>query len=142
MDAAQAVPRMAMVPPVAGIFPELGVNAMNNNDTPLSIAAAQADANDVGEFHDAFDAEARNIMERAREALLEGPFTCSREEIIAQIIMEEMFAHPCDPGLPKGADVGYQTTDMKASLVRIAGHLGPDWAQALYHAAVFITKVA
>lgn len=80
-------------------------------------------------FHQDFDTNLRELMEPVRETLLESVTSCSREEIIGQLLMNEL----CDEPM---------TVDQKARLVRIADHMGPDWAQSLYHAAVFITKVA
>ena len=34
------------------------------------------------------------------------------------------------------------TPDMKRKLLGVAEAIGPDWAQAFYHASVFMTKVA
>jgi len=97
-------------------------------------------------FHAQFDSNAKQMLDEIRETLLEGPGTATREQIMGQLIMDNIFAHDLDPDLSgrEARDIfnGYLTADQKANLVKIADHLGPDWAQALYHAAVFITKVA
>lgn len=100
--------------------------------------------NNSSRFHKKFDAEMEAITEFTRDALLEGPGTCSREEIVAQIMMDNLFPNVCDPEASDYDEVfkGKLTRDQKVVLVGIAEHMGPDWAQALYHAAVFITKVA
>lgn len=74
----------------------------------------------------------------ARETLYELDKTPTPENIIAQILMDMLgvgtnWSDPTE---------GKFTTAQKARFVEMADHMGPDWAQALYHAAVFITKVA
>lgn len=98
----------------------------------------------MDKFHKRFDAEMKDISDFTRDALLEGQGTCSREQIVAQIMMDNLFPNPCDPEAADydGVFKGRLTVDQKIVLARIADHMGPDWAQALYHAAVFITKVA
>lgn len=93
------------------------------------------------DFHAKFDEVSKSLLDSAREALLEADATVSREKLVAQIIMENLFPHPCDPEVGSNwpADM---TTENKKTLVEIADHIGPDYAQALYHAAVFITRVA
>jgi hypothetical protein len=101
---------------------------------------------DSNRFHAQFDSNAKQLLDEIRETLLEGPGTATREQIVGQLIMDNLFAHDLDPDLAgrEARDIftGYLTVEQKAQLVKIADHLGPDWAQALYHAAVFITKVA
>jgi hypothetical protein len=95
-------------------------------------------------FHNEFEATAKALLEQVREDLIEGAMTCTREEIIAQLIMNNLFPHPCDPevGDYDGVFKGKLTREQKVMLMGVAEHMGPDYAQALYHAAVFITKVA
>lgn len=96
---------------------------------------------DIGTFNESFQSIADPIMDGVCEDLfnqeIEQP---TREQIIAQLLMDQLFAHPCDP--QSDGNPATLTTAVKESLVRIAAHMGPDYAQALYHAAVFITKVA
>ena len=99
--------------------------------------------NEAARFHDQFYRSSAAMMERLRDELLEGPCSCTDEEMVAQLMMIYLFPHPCDPELNAGDDpTTRMTTDQKKFLVGVASHMGPDWAQALYHAAVFITKVA
>lgn len=86
-------------------------------------------------FHEMFDENVRELMEPVRETLLESVESCTSEEIIGQLLMS-LFGDGYDFG------TGDLSAELKVRLVRIADHMGPDWAQALYRAAVFITKVA
>ena len=106
---------------------------MNTNDTTLSNGFTDTDR-----FHAAFDSNARDIMEPVRLSLIESVESCSRDEIIAQTIMN-LLGSDMDNGDPCAGRLG---RELKVRLVTVAEHMGPDWAQALYHAAVFITKVA
>lgn len=81
------------------------------------------------EIHQRVDEIAKDLVEGAREFALDNGTVC-REQVIAQILMDNL-------GPPEGLDM-----ETKQRLVVMAGHMGPVWAQALYHAAVFITKVA
>lgn len=92
-------------------------------------------------FHAEFDAATKALLEPVRNTLLESSGTCTREKIIAQLMMENLFAHPFDPEAGSNWPECL-TTEQKKFLVGVASHMGPDWAQALYRAAVFITKVA
>lgn len=85
-------------------------------------------------FHTTFDSNVREMMEPVRDTLIESVESCTSEEIIGQLLMSL---------LGDGYDFATAnlSTDLKSRLVRIADHMGPDWAQALYRAAVFITKV-
>jgi hypothetical protein len=97
---------------------------------------------DASHWHITFDEVTKPLIEQARDTLVEtldAPPT--REQVIAQLMMDNLFAHPCDPEAARDWP-NLLTTEQKQSLVAIAGHMGPDWAQALYKAAVFITKVA
>lgn len=100
-----------------------------NNDTQTSSV-----------FHETFDRNVRAIMEPVRDTLIESVNSCSIEEIIAQVLMNLLDLPDNENGGP--AEHGTFTADTKARLVHIGDHMGPDWAQALYRAAVFITKVA
>lgn len=91
-----------------------------------------------GGFHQIFDENVRELMEPVRETLIESVESCTSEEIIGQLLMNLLG----DYEDPDKVIAGSLSVDQKARLVRIASHMGPDWAQALYHAAVFITKVA
>jgi len=93
-------------------------------------------------FHEAFDAETKAMLEPTREALLEGAGTVTREQLIGQLMMDNLFAHVCDPEANDDWPCGPLTTEQKKFLVGVASHMGPDWTQALYHAVVFMTKVA
>lgn len=102
-------------------------------DTTLSDA--------ITALHTRIDEVFGEIADRAREGLLDlSADAITDEAVIAQILMEELFAHPCDP--ESGGEITALTSENKVRLVRMANHMGPDYAQALYHAAVFITKVA
>ena len=99
--------------------------------------------NDLQLFNDKFQNIADAMMDSVAEQLFEQEVTNpSREQILAQLLMIEFFAHDLDPEKGVTDPIGVLTTEQKAFLVRIAGHMGPDYAQALYHAAVFVTKVA
>jgi hypothetical protein len=100
-------------------------------------------------FHREFDEIMENLVEECREQLLNsGPNDTipipTRETIIAQLMIDNIFAHPLDSELYGDSDWPNSplTTEQKKSLVVIASYMGADWAQALYRAAVFITKVA
>lgn len=82
-------------------------------------------------FHNQFDTNAKNLIEACREPLLEGPVSATEEELIGQVIMNML--GECEASM---------SARQKARLVLIADHMGPDWCQALYHAAVFMTRVA
>jgi hypothetical protein len=81
------------------------------------------------EIHQRVDEIGKTILEGAREFALDNGTICP-EQVVAQIIMDTL-------GNPDGLDMA-----TKQRLVVMAGHMGPDYAQALYHAAVFITRVA
>lgn len=83
------------------------------------------------EFHAKFDDMAADVMENVRSQLVETvpADALSREIIIGQLLMIEF--ESCER----------LTIDTKERLVRMADWMGPDRAQALYHAARFITKV-
>lgn len=85
---------------------------------------------DATKFHNNFDNALGELLEGPREVLMDYGEEPTVEQIIAQIIMDFV-------GNPDGMDA-----DDKVRLVKVADHMGPDYAQALYHAAVFITKVA
>lgn len=82
-----------------------------------------------------FDEVFNVLKEEVREGLLSvsgsaGEFdaNCNRSTIIAQILMNTLGDNSTKPNLH--------------DLLSMAEWMGPDHAQALYHAAVFITKVA
>jgi len=87
----------------------------------------------MDKFHQEFDRNAKEILDPVREALIESVESCTKPEIIGQILMNF---------LGDGNDKGHFSADEKTFFVHMADHMGPDWAQALYHAAVFITKGA
>lgn len=101
---------------------------------------------DVARFHEAFDTASTSLMDRVRNVLVESTDTAqiTEEAVIGQLLMNELFPHPCNPqvGDYEGVFKGKLTAEQKTRLVKIADHMGPDWAQALYHVAVFLTKVA
>lgn len=96
-------------------------------------AAVDVSDTNAENFHAMFDLNIRGLTEPVRDALLESCESCTEEEIIGQLLMNIL-------GDEGGGD--HLTARLKVRLVTIAEHMGPDWAQALYHAAVFITKVA
>ena len=93
-------------------------------------------------FHRRFNKQAGAILERVREALIDYGPEPTGEQITAQILMDMIG----DGGVsPLGIDAslkGKYTLEHKQRLLAIAEHMGPDYAQGLYHAAVFITKLA
>lgn len=92
-------------------------------------------------FHAEFKRISDELLEPARYPLLEGPSTVTRESLLAQLLMNEL----ARGGDPEDLDLTFDgkfNAAQKASFCRLADHMGPDWAQALYHAAVFITRVA
>lgn len=100
----------------------------------------------VDKFHKDFDAIADDLLGPSsvvRETLLEGAGTCSREEILGQLMMENLFPHDCDVDNCALDDMqkGVLTREQKVFLIGVADHMGPDFCQALYHAAVFMTRV-
>ena len=115
---------------------------MNTNDTTLS---DDDGFTDTDRFHADFEHQVRKLMEPVRDILLEHDTSARPEEIIAQLLMNFLggtdFPH-FDDSQVHDSTSGHFIADQKAFMVRMADHMGPDWAQALYHAAVFITKVA
>lgn len=110
---------------------------MDTIDTTLSDAITEA--------HVKVDAILADIRDMIIEALLDDACEnrpLNRSTVLAQIIMEALN----DGGVSElGSDAtfkGRYDKDMKVHLVEMADQMGPDYAQALYHAAVFITKVA
>lgn len=93
-------------------------------------------------FHEQFDSNVRTLMEPVRDTLLESTESCTKEEIIAQLLMEFINDDGFTGDDPDSAFAGKFNVKQRQNLVAVAAHMGPDWAQALYHAAVFITKVA
>lgn len=92
------------------------------------------------EFSNKFDGVAAPMIDSLKEDLFEQEAHPYREVIVAQLMMDNLFPHPCDPE----ADANWPdelTTEQKKFLVVVAAHMGPDWCQALYRAAVFMTKV-
>ena len=73
-------------------------------------AASNAADEAVELFHEAFELNVRELMEPVRSMLLESVESCTKEEIIGQLLMQEL----CDE--PMGVD-------QKARLVRIAEDL-------------------
>lgn len=59
------------------------------------------------------------------------------DKLLAQLLMYTLNNDSVDE-----LSSGQFDVEMKQRLVAMADHMGPDWAQALYHAAVFMTKVA
>lgn len=105
---------------------------MDTNDTTSSDAITQA--------HNKLDEILGEIRDRIETTMLDliykgDPITYPR--VVAQIIMESFNDDSVDRTLNGKFDA-----DMKKVLVEMADHMGPDWCQALYHAAVFMTKVA
>lgn len=101
------------------------------------------DTNESAKFHREFDECVRPIVEAAREVMLETSLEVTREAFVARIMLDNLFPNHLEPELANGGDpCKIMTTEQKKFLVGIAGEIGPDWAQALYRAAVFITRVA
>lgn len=90
-------------------------------------------------FHATFDSNVRELMDPVRTTLLESAESCTKEEIVGQLLMNLLNAGGFSPG---ATIAGRFNLPQKQRFIAIAEHLGPDWAQALYRAAVFITKVA
>lgn len=93
-------------------------------------------------FHAEFDAEARALLEPVRETLLESTESCTAEEIIGQMLMNFINDDGFTGDDPDSAFAGRFNVTQKQNMIAVAAHMGPDWCQALYHAAVFMTKVA
>lgn len=94
------------------------------------------------QFHQAFDANVKALMEPIRDGLLNSTVSCSPEEIIGELLMNLINNDGFTGNDPESAFAGKFNTKQKQNLVAVAHHIGPDWAQAFYHAAVFMTKVA
>lgn len=115
----------------------LGVNAMyDSNDKMIETADR------IGRLHNEFDELVSVATEGAREYALDNG-GIDANGLIAQMMMDSgLFPSFVDPDLAGGSPDTVMTPTQKANLVHIAAHMGPDWCQALYHAAVFMTKVA
>lgn len=86
--------------------------------------------------HANIDAHLATLRSRIEEAMLDHAaegYDVSFEAVVGQILMEVV--------CPSGVDLT-MNGDHKVFLVRVAEHMGSDWAQSLFHAARFITKVA
>jgi hypothetical protein len=110
---------------------------MNTMDELRAAVNAADDAADT--FREAFDRAVDRLMESVGLTLLETTMSCTTEEIVGQLLMNFLDGAGDDPD---AIFEGTFNVTQKQRLVALATHLGPDWAQALYHAAVFITKVA
>ncbi len=86
----------------------------------------------MNDIHNQCDAVIGEVTEGVRQFTLDNG-SINADQAVAQIIMDQLHDWMDDECL---------TGVSKERLVRMANHMGPDWAQALYHAAVFITKVA
>lgn len=98
---------------------------MNINDTSSS------------KFYEDFDRIVCEIMKPVQDQMIESVDTgldLSHDNVIAQLLIHTLGEH----GYPEGSFNG----KTKVRLVEMADWMGPDWAQALYRASVFITKVA
>ena len=90
------------------------------------------------EFHAAFKAVAKALLEPAEDNMISSvadtglPLTAN--SLMGQLLMCWLgeFDQREDP----------LSTSAKINFMETAAWMGPDWAQRLYHAAVFITKVA
>jgi hypothetical protein len=105
-----------------------------NNTTASELVSA--------DFHVEFDKNVRELLESIRDGLLESTESCRREEIIGQLLMEFIADDGFTGDDPESYFAGKFNLHQKQNFMAIASHMGPDWSQALYHAAVFITKVA
>lgn len=115
---------------------------MNTNDIPLSNAET---CGVITEAHNKLDAILFDIRESIEEAILNDACErrpVNRSTVLAQIIMEALNDGGVSELGPDATFKGRYDKDMKVHLVEMADQMGPDYAQALYHAAVFITKVA
>lgn len=110
---------------------------MDTNDATLPIADSES-----GRFHTAFDSVVRKIMEPVRDNMIDSvpdiKMDLNANTVIAQVLMN-LLSDAWEGGNP---EQGRFPIALKARFIEMADHMGPDWAQALYHAAVFITKVA
>lgn len=118
---------------------------MDTNDTTLSDESIQSSCDEITAAHNKLDEILADIRDCISEAILDDACErrpVNRSTVLAQIIMEALN----DGGVSElGHDAvfkGRYDKDMKVHLVEMADQMGPDYAQALYHAAVFITKVA
>lgn len=96
---------------------------------------------------DAVLAEWRNAIETTLLDLAERGHEPTEEACLAQLMMERLTAVPLDPedegpDTRAGGGIAVLTENNKVRLVRMAHHMGPDYAQAIYRAAVFLTKTA
>lgn len=95
----------------------------------------------VTALHNSFDAIVSDVTQGAREFCLDNE-GMTRDELIGQILMDFINDDGFTGDDPQSAFDGKFNVKQKQNMIAVASHLGPDWAQALYHAAVFITKVA
>jgi hypothetical protein len=82
----------------------------------------------------------RDLIEQAVLDAAEAGYTVNEATIFAQVMMNAITAHWLDPENKDGFSV--LTAENKKRLVDMASTAGPDYTQAFYHAAVFMTKVA
>ena len=96
------------------------------------------------EFTSQFDKsiEALGINDKIKEELFEQGAVPTLETVLAQVLINNLFPHELDPELHDNDPTEIMTTEQKVILMRVASHMGPDWVQGLYHAVVFMTKVA
>lgn len=120
---------------------------MDTTDTPVSKIRIDHTADDnypsASElFHSEFDLQVRALMEPVRTTLLESVESCEPAEIVGQLLMNFLNDDGFAGDDPDSAMNGKFNVRQKQNLLAVADHMGPDWCQALYHATVFMTKVA
>lgn len=87
----------------------------------------------MDKWHKEFDAAWKQAGERVRNYLIDDAQPVDDEMLSAAFIWAILTCpDDCDE----------LTIDTKQRLLKIADELGPNWCQALYRAAVFMTKVA
>jgi len=113
---------------------------MDNMDRLL--AASDAADKTTQQFHLDFDENVLQLMEPVRTALLESTESCTEAEIIGQLLMNFINNGGFTIDDHEATFEGRFNLRQKQNFMAVANHMGPDWTQALYHAAVFMTKVA
>lgn len=100
---------------------------------------------DATTFHARFDELVKPLIERARDTLIET--VNHHDDLTATMIEAQMLMNLLDDGDvsvhgPDASINGKFSTAHKVVFLEMADHMGPDWVQALYHAARFMTRVA
>lgn len=94
--------------------------------------------------HQAIDAVLASFKDVIEDTLLElDAREITPAVVFGQIMMSHLTDHPCCPSHSIDDNMkGRFSSDQKKVLLEVADYIGPDYAQAFYHAAVFMTRVA